>query len=684
MIYIKKVLIIFISAGFLLQQIVANENTDPTNPPERMTYQGYLVDVDGNPLGTMVDPLDSTQRVSAPTNYDIVFRIYKAKQGDSLSIWSEQQTVTVDNGYFSVLLGQGSQFNTEPNGNLSDVFKGADISERYIGITVSGSGGTDIEIAPRLRLVASPYAFTATNARNVSDQSGNRNLFKVVDNNIATLKLGAGENATLSLPEGGGASLAGELTVNLPEWGDGLIIKKDSAKSSLTYNNDQTFSIRTDAAKFYLNKPIQIDGSILSHQRNTILGPSDNLDTYLKIASDSDIITAQADEYYIQGDNSYLSTKFSASSVEWLTDSSQFYMNKPLEVNGDITVSGTITGTPGPVYVDGSIGLRSVTGGFGNVQTVGGGVNGWEGYSIHSRYVFMSADNEAVGIYNDLDNRWLWYYDRSADKHSWYNDATARMQLHGSNLYLNESSARLGIGTSSPETVLHIPATNDAQLTTEQIIIGDFFGSPIYDTVFTDSGKYGVLMIGPRSGQHLRVDNNEIMAVDNNTTSTLHLNLNGGQVKVGSTVVSSDERLKHNIQSIKYGLTDLRQLRPVSYDWRLNLFNLPGTQLGFIAQEVQKVLPEVVSVEKGGESSRFKDELSLNVNGIMPVVVASVQELDNENLQLKQKVEFLQNELNSIKNEFELLKAELANKDKQEKRLARLEDLLRTAINDGQ
>ena len=38
------------------------------NPPERMTYQGYLVDGNGDPLGN-----------SAPVNYDVIFRIYDAK-----------------------------------------------------------------------------------------------------------------------------------------------------------------------------------------------------------------------------------------------------------------------------------------------------------------------------------------------------------------------------------------------------------------------------------------------------------------------------------------------------------------------------------------------------------------------------------------------------------------------------
>ena len=64
---------------------------------------------------------------------------------------------------------------------------------------------------------------------------------------------------------------------------------------------------------------------------------------------------------------------------------------------------------------------------------------------------------------------------------------------------------------------------------------------------------------------------------------------------------------------------------------------------------MQKVLPEVVTVEENTEDSRFKDELSLNVNGILPVVVASVQELDKENQRLQGEVETLQDEVALLK-----------------------------------
>ena len=69
--------------------------------------------------------------------------------------------------------------------------------------------------------------------------------------------------------------------------------------------------------------------------------------------------------------------------------------------------------TPGTLRVDGTLlidsarGLTDVTGEFGNVQTVGTGVNSWQGYSISGRVVFMHNDGNDVGLYNDVNNQWM-------------------------------------------------------------------------------------------------------------------------------------------------------------------------------------------------------------------------------------------------------------------------------------
>jgi hypothetical protein len=123
-----------------------------SSPPERMTYQGFLVDNNGAALAPGPNPI----------NYPVVFRIYDASEGGA-PLWSEQQIVTVDKGNFSVVLGEGTDVTGEPRGSLSSVFLGATASERYMGITVT-SGGNNLTLLPRLRMLPSPYAFLASQA----------------------------------------------------------------------------------------------------------------------------------------------------------------------------------------------------------------------------------------------------------------------------------------------------------------------------------------------------------------------------------------------------------------------------------------------------------------------------------------------------------------------------------------
>jgi len=93
------------------------------------------------------------------------------------------------------------------------------------------------------------------------------------------------------------------------------------------------------------------------------------------------------------------------------------------------------------------------------------------------------------------------------------------------------------------------------------------------------------------------------------------------------TINTSDRNLKRNMLAIKYGLEEVMRLNPVSYQWKTN--NDHGkTHLGFIAQEVEEIIPEVVTV---GEDGRY----GMNYSELVPVLVKSIQELS-------EKVKFLE------------------------------------------
>ena len=77
--------------SLLFSSLLVNAFAD-ANPPERMTYQGFVVDANGTALG-----------FAAPKNYDVVFRIWSDQSATEAGkrLWSEQQTVTIDKGYLA-------------------------------------------------------------------------------------------------------------------------------------------------------------------------------------------------------------------------------------------------------------------------------------------------------------------------------------------------------------------------------------------------------------------------------------------------------------------------------------------------------------------------------------------------------------------------------------------------------
>lgn len=156
-------------------------------PPTQLTYQGFLTDANGVPLGN-----------TAPLNKTLIFRIYDAATSGNLK-WSAQQVVTLDKGHFSVLLGEGSQVGTETfNADLTSVFSGSsDVSDRYLQLTVDG-----VNIAPRLRFLPAPYAVHARTATQLMDPLTGASSLSIASGNIT-----ASGTVTATGFSGSGASL---------------------------------------------------------------------------------------------------------------------------------------------------------------------------------------------------------------------------------------------------------------------------------------------------------------------------------------------------------------------------------------------------------------------------------------------------------------------------------------------
>ena len=105
-------------------------------------------------------------------------------------------------------------------------------------------------------------------------------------------------------------------------------------------------------------------------------------------------------------------------------------------------------------------------------------------------------------------------------------------------------------------------------------------------------------------------------------------------VEIGTTdsVLSSDRRLKQNIHPVPSISGDLARLQPVLFDWRSEEYPrlglATGRQLGLVAQDVEKVLPELVTQGEDG----FK---RVSYQHIPMLLLQGIKELKAENVALK-------------------------------------------------
>ncbi|MFM7708696.1 MAG: tail fiber domain-containing protein, partial [Gammaproteobacteria bacterium] len=96
-----------------------------------------------------------------------------------------------------------------------------------------------------------------------------------------------------------------------------------------------------------------------------------------------------------------------------------------------------------------------------------------------------------------------------------------------------------------------------------------------------------------------------------------------GSVRAAGVALTSDARFKTNVQAITDALSIVRRLQGVSYDWNRAAFperNFSARpQIGVIAQEVEQVLPELVSTDAQGYKS-------VNYMGLIPVLIEGMKQ----------------------------------------------------------
>jgi hypothetical protein len=193
---------------------------------------------------------------------------------------------------------------------------------------------------------------------------------------------------------------------------------------------------------------------------------------------------------------------------------------------------------------------------YGNVATYNNGRNGWQGWGIGSRHVFMSTGGDNVGVH-DNSRGWIWYWD--------------------------------GAYTQWPHGYT-------------------FFGGSARSPLFYDN---------------------------DNTAFYADLSTTGDSIRAAGNIIAyySDDKLKTKFGNITNAVDKVCKLNGFYYEANETAQKLgykPKREVGVSAQEVQEVLPEVVTDAPIGHGY-----LTVDYERIVPLLVEAIKELSAEIEMLK-------------------------------------------------
>ena len=129
-----------------------------------------------------------------------------------------------------------------------------------------------------------------------------------------------------------------------------------------------------------------------------------------------------------------------------------------------------------------------------------------------------------------------------------------------------------------------------------------------------------------------------------------------GEVYCYGWAICSDQRWKTNIKPIQNALDNVLKMQGVTYYWKVDEYpdkHFPeGEQIGFIAQEIEKVYPQVVHTDKDGHKS-------VDYSKLTPVLVEAIKEQQKIIEELQKAIQQLQEENSQIKQANAQLSAEI-------------------------
>ncbi len=233
-------------------------------------------------------------------------------------------------------------------------------------------------------------------------------------------------------------------------------------------------------------------------------------------------------------------------------------------------------------------------------------------------------------------------------------------------LFHVKDDGKIGVGTTSPGARFMVSGFGNDETSAALNVVNSDGNSAL---LVRDNGRVGVGVTMPGAKFMVRGDGNTNASVafnviNNMSTSLFHIKDDGfvgigttsptemlevnGNVKADNVMVPSDRRYKTQITTLSTALSLIGQLRGTSY-YLLDQDKSQDLQIGFIAQEIEAVLPSLVHTDKEGYKS-------VNYIAVIPLLTEALKtqqtQIDRQNQAIEKqeaRLQQLEQELTEIK-----------------------------------
>lgn len=625
---------IFAALGLLLLSAGASAQTVTAVPP-LMNFQGRLTKSDGNPL--------------ADGTYTVTFRIYDAQTGGNLR-WTERiGSITSRNGVFGVLLGNTTQLNANVfNGNV------------WLELQINDG----VILLPRQRITSVAYAFKADTVPDSSITGA-----KIVNGTITADKLASGVLNPLAWLLGGN-SITNPNTQFLGTTNNQPLALRTNNVERLRIHSDGYFTFGAISPR--LGWLVNVDGVVASYSSGNPAGfaigdptlPVLQQDWFIGRevtvgGSNRDLKILRYNEGNFQGVVMQIQTATGNIGIGTSTPQSK------------LEVAGTIVGSN--ANADGVRGIATGSGGSGVYGRSEGGFAIWSDGNTNVTGGILVGNN----VFLDVQNANNGGLDNSLRFGGASGEGIASKRTAGGNqggldfytAYTNRmvitNGGRVGIGTTTPEGTLDVngdvafrggfelfgntpfldfhPGNSAADYVVRVICGTDGVLYTVGNTYIQGTARANYVSVAPQDsgveGGEIRLEGSPgkptfyIDAHDNRLrvfvggSTRMAVFDNGdlratGDVYANGVKLTSDVRYKRNIRTLPNALEAILGLRGVSYDWDREKWAdksfADSQQIGFIAQEIEKIFPHLVSTDADGYKS-------VNYVGVIPVLVEAVK-----------------------------------------------------------